>query len=201
MSTPHPPQTSEEVRQQILEAAENRFRHYGYGKTTMAELAEDVKMSAANLYRYFKNKQDIAVACAQRCHCERADALREVMRRPGRSAAERLEEFALALFNATYDEANNNSKINELIETVAREHADIVHTKIEGEQSLIAEILAQGNAGGEFDVADVIETARYVHTALVVFAVPLFHSLYPRDKFETMAKGVVALLVKGLAKR
>ncbi len=201
MSTSNTPPTSEEVRQQILEAAENRFRHYGYGKTTMAELAEDVNMSAANLYRYFKNKQDIAVACAQRCHCERANAMREVMRRPGRTASQRLREFALAVFNATYDEANNNTRINELIETVAREHADIVHSKIEGEQSLIAEILAQGNASGEFDVPDVIETARYIHTALMIFSLPLFHSLYPRETFETMAQGVADLLVKGLAKR
>ena len=48
-----------DVRSQIIEAANARFKHYGYGKTTMAEIAADSGMSAANLYRYFKNKQEI----------------------------------------------------------------------------------------------------------------------------------------------
>ena len=49
----------------------------------MAEIAEDVDMSAANLYRYFEDKQDIAAACAGRCMGGRAELLREVVKRPG----------------------------------------------------------------------------------------------------------------------
>ena len=48
----------------IIDAAIRRFSEYGYNKTTMAEIAEDAAMSAANLYRYFKNKQDIAAVCS-----------------------------------------------------------------------------------------------------------------------------------------
>jgi len=50
---------NEETRQLILDAAFERFGHYGYNKTTMVEIAQDVGMSAANLYRYFENKQEI----------------------------------------------------------------------------------------------------------------------------------------------
>lgn len=35
----------------ILKAAVNRFREYGYNKTTMAEIAKDIGMSTANIYR------------------------------------------------------------------------------------------------------------------------------------------------------
>ena len=45
---------TEEIRTQILDAAEARFRTYGFGKTTMAEIASDIDMSTANLYRYFE---------------------------------------------------------------------------------------------------------------------------------------------------
>ncbi|MDH3693378.1 MAG: TetR/AcrR family transcriptional regulator, partial [Gammaproteobacteria bacterium] len=38
--------TSENVRERILEAANVRFQQYGYNKTTMAEIAGDCKMSA-----------------------------------------------------------------------------------------------------------------------------------------------------------
>ena len=42
----------------ILKAAVNRFSEYGYNKTTMVEIAKDAGMSAANIYRYYKNKEE-----------------------------------------------------------------------------------------------------------------------------------------------
>ncbi|MBT3172542.1 MAG: helix-turn-helix transcriptional regulator, partial [Rhodospirillaceae bacterium] len=50
---------AEDTQAQILQAATERFRHYGYRKTTMAEVARDCSMSAGNLYRYFESKSDI----------------------------------------------------------------------------------------------------------------------------------------------
>ena len=49
----------------ILAAAYARFQRFGFGKTTMAEIAGDCGMSAANLYRYFENKEDIGVHTAR----------------------------------------------------------------------------------------------------------------------------------------
>ena len=52
------------VRYQIVEAAKKRFSHFGYAKTTMAEVATDCAMSPGNLYRFFPGKLDIAEAIA-----------------------------------------------------------------------------------------------------------------------------------------
>jgi Bacterial regulatory proteins, tetR family. len=49
MNPLNPASESEEIRRRILDAAEARFRVYGYRKTTMAEIAEDTDMSAAIL--------------------------------------------------------------------------------------------------------------------------------------------------------
>ena len=70
----------------------------------------------------------------------------------------------------THDLARNQKKINELVEIVASERPETVREKNRAEQALIAEILAQGNANGEFDVADVIATAKSVHSAMVLFS-------------------------------
>lgn len=190
-----------EIRKRILDAAESRFRVYGYRKTTMAEIAEDVDMSAANLYRYFEDKQDIAAACAGRCMGGRAELLREVVKRPGLGAAERLDAFVLAMLRYTHDLAHNQKKINELVEIVASERPETVREKNRAEQALIAEILAQGNASGEFEVPDVISTAKSVHSAMVLFFVPIFMPLYELAELEQAARGVVGLLVRGLARR
>ena len=54
------------IREKIIVAARERFAHYGYPKTTIAELAEDCAMSSGNIYRFFKGKIDIAVEIARR---------------------------------------------------------------------------------------------------------------------------------------
>ena len=48
--------TKSKTREQILDAAMNRIKHYGYGKTTMSEIAGDCGMSAGNIYRFFIKK-------------------------------------------------------------------------------------------------------------------------------------------------
>lgn len=188
----------EDTRQRILEAAEERFSVYGYNKTTMAEIAKDCCMSAANLYRYFENKQDIGAASAQQCMTESTALLREVVRKPGLSSSQRLEEFVLTLLRHTHSRCADQPKINELVATISHERKDIVHNLVQAEQALITEILSEGNRSGEFDVEDVVKTAEYVHAAMVKFGVPIFMGLYPLDEFETKAIGVTRLLIKGL---
>jgi len=192
---------NEDTRQLILDAAFKRFGHYGYNKTTMVEIAQDVGMSAANLYRYFENKQEIATACANLCMAERIDLLRQAARQPHLSAAQRLDNYLKTMLYHSYQTFSEEAKINEIVAFITNERADIVHQKIAAQRALIAEILAYGNETGEFDIKDVIATAQAVHATLVLFDVPLFMSLYPLQEFEEKAKTVVNLLLHGLKKR
>ncbi|NOX42417.1 MAG: TetR/AcrR family transcriptional regulator [Gammaproteobacteria bacterium] len=193
-------ENSEDTRQRILKAAEERFRIYGYNKTTMAEIAKDCDMSAANLYRYFDNKLNIGAVFAQQCMAQGTDILREVVRRPGLTAAQRLEAYVLASLRYTCNTCSDQLKINELVTIIASERKDIVHHNMKTEQSLLAEILSEGNRTGEFDIPDVLKTAQSVHSATVKFRVPIFMSLYSPEQFEDMAIGVVQLLIRGLQK-
>jgi len=199
--SPQTPPDIDDLRLRILDAAEQRFRGYGYTKTTMAEVADDVDMSAANLYRYFNNKQDMAAACAQRCMSSRTDILRQLVRKKGLSASDKLRQFLMEDFRYTQNEAANQPKIVELISAVCHERTEIVHDKITEQCSLIGEILAQGNASGEFDIDDVAKTARVVYSSFTLFEVPIFLPLYSVEEFETMANGLVDLLLIGLTKR
>jgi len=199
--SPQTPPDADELRVRILDAAEQRFRGYGYTKTTMAEIADDVDMSAANLYRYFDNKQDMAAACAQRCMGDRIELLREVVRNSSKPASEKLHEFVLESVRYTYREASEQPRITELISAVASERQEIVHEKIKSQCALIAEILAQGNDSGEFAIDDVINTARTVYSSLTLFEVPIFTPLYTLEQFEHMAHELVNLLLSGLKKR
>lgn len=191
----------EALRAQILDAALIRFQKYGYSKTTMAEIAKDSDMSAANLYRYFKNKQDIAAACANQCMCDQLEIMRELVRQPSSSAAEKLRNFAIEGLKATHLLFVDQPKINELVEFITSERQDIVHEKLKNQHALITEILVQGNQSGEFDIDDVVTTSRAVQNALVKFTVPIFMALHPVNEFIVMANEVVDLILQGLQKR
>lgn len=192
---------AQEIRRLIVEAAAKRFGLYGYKKTTMAEIAQDCDMSAANLYRYYRNKQDIGAALAKDCLGDKQEKLREVVRRPQLSAAQRLEEFILTALRFTYDLSIEQPKVNELVEVIASERKEIFEDKQQQERALMAEILAEGNRSGEFEVEDVITTAETVLAASAKFCTPLFMFMYPLDELEVLAEGVARLLVRGLAKR
>jgi len=185
----------------ILEAAVNRFSEYGYNKTTMAEIAKDSGMSAANIYRYYKNKEEIAAACAKDCMCERLDLLKSVIRDTSLTAAEKLEKYVLGTLQASQEMLLENKKIGEVVVEITQNRPDLVHNKINNENALITEIIAFGNQTGEFDVDDVIDTAAAIHSMLVLFDVPMFMHLFTKEEFEKKALSVVRLLITGLKKR
>ena len=189
-----------ESREQILAAALARFQHYGYNKTTMAEIADDAHMSAANLYRYFDSKLDMAAACCNVCMEERLERLRAVARRPD-SLPRKLDAYVIAMIEHTHEIAITDTKISELIQTVSRERPKMIHDRLRAHYALLAEILQLGNDSGEFEVVDVGKTARYLYSALVIFDVPIFVGLFSRQEFEERAHGVVSLLLNGLRKR
>ena len=43
----------------ILEIARKRFLHFGYSKTSLEEIAEDLGIGKATIYHYFKNKEEL----------------------------------------------------------------------------------------------------------------------------------------------
>ena len=77
-------------REKIIDAARERFSHYGYPKTTIAELADDCAMSPGNIYRFFKGKIDIAVEIARREALSAVEVIEAVLECPVRSSRQRL---------------------------------------------------------------------------------------------------------------
>ncbi len=185
----------------ILDAAEELFTQRGYRDTTVADIAGLAGMSPANLYRHFENKEDIAAACSNRRLEKKHQAMREVLDKKRMTAAHRLEEFIVALLRYTYDDTQNRPKMNETVEVVIASRPEVVHEMLSTIQSMIAEILAQGNAQKEFAVEDVMATSETVFTAVVAFCTPLFMHLYPLPEFERRARAMASLLVQGLARR
>ena len=58
--------TDSEKRACILATAERLFREIGYLKTTVGDIAKTLKMSPANVYRFFDSKKAIHEGVARR---------------------------------------------------------------------------------------------------------------------------------------
>lgn len=193
-------QVAEDIKQQITEVADIRFRRYGFGKTTMAEIAKDCRMSAANLYRYFENKEKIGVEIALKCLHNKEKVGREAVQREGLTASERLEVFFFEILHYTSKLCADDPLLFELVDFISEEHPDIVMKHHESLRSFVAEILAEGNRSGEFMVSDIIATAETVLFATVHFYFPPLvvmknHSL---EDLERAEKAVVSVLIQGL---
>ena len=182
----------------ILEAAINRFSEYGYNKTTMAEIAKDAGMSAANIYRYYKSKEEIAAACAKNCMCEKVDVLKDIVRDTNLNATEKLEKFVFATLELSQESALENRKIDEVCVEITKSKPELIYEKINNTNALLVEILSYGNQTGEFNVDDVLDTASAINSMIVVFDVPMFMPLFSKEEFEKKAASVIKLLLSGL---
>src|SRR5258707_15142842 len=89
-----------DARTRILDGAERLFRHYGYTKTTVADIARDLGMSPANIYRFFPSKAAIHQALAERMVAEKEIATLKIARLPV-SASERLRLYVIEINKAT----------------------------------------------------------------------------------------------------
>jgi AcrR family transcriptional regulator len=64
-------------REKILDAAYNRFLHYGYSKTTMNEIAGDLSFSKALLYYYFPDKSQLYIAVMRKLATDYVETLNQ----------------------------------------------------------------------------------------------------------------------------
>lgn len=189
-----------ETRKRILEAAEELFGRYGFAKTTMAEIAERCDMSAANIYRFFKSKDEIVAEMARLYFRKVESSLRAVVKRSGPTASERLEEFVVEMLSFSHNLCSCEEKMNESVGYIIGRRGDLIDKHQEVMRSLLAEVLAEGNRGGEFDVDDVVQTAGVVLDATFMYQTQGCVGNFTLDDLRQSAVRLVRTLVSGLRK-
>ena len=191
-------ETTEEIKHNILDKAFARFGHFGFGKITMAEIAKDCGMSAGNLYRYFENKKEIGAGCAKRCMQQKLELVREIVRNHRIKPEKKLQAFALEVLEYMHHQFSDQPAVMELVDFISRERWDIVLQYMEQERSLLSEILSEGNRSGDFNIPDVLGTAKWIQAALIKFIAPRYMDAFTLEELRNEAIGVTAMLTKGL---
>ncbi|GMR00641.1 MAG: hypothetical protein BMS9Abin18_1511 [Zetaproteobacteria bacterium] len=187
-----------DAMEQILDAAEQRFAHYGYGKTTMAEIARDAGMSVGNLYRFFKNKEAIALASTEKLLAAKLEAgLRAAASESTSCGA--LRAFLLARLRLAHAYFSDSRHLFELVELNNLRHRDILLSYENRVIDAMSEILEQGMNNGDIISGDAHRMAYLMHQALLRYNSPLSLRRNPLDRLETDLHDFIALMYSGLA--
>ena len=137
----------------ILAAAERLFRHYGYAKTTVADIAKDLGMSPANIYRFFASKVEIHQALCARMLNESLELARACAALP-LSAEERLRRYSMNHYQYTVETMLDAEKVHEMVIVAIERDWQVVDQHIDQLQGIVRDIIAEGMANGEFTKGD-----------------------------------------------
>ena len=186
------------VRGQIVEAAKKRFSHFGYAKTTMAEVAADCSMSPGNLYRFFPGKLDIAECIASEDYERHLEALRQLILAPGRSARDRLRDLLFEELRRTYHKLEKDPRVYEMATVIAHERPQYANWMLATERKIFVQLFEDAERTGEFFVEDKETTAEMIQSATMKFRYPQLWSKLTLPKLERELDGVTRLLIDGL---
>ena len=187
------------IRRKILDAALERFCHYGYPKTTMSELAEDCRMSTGNLYRYFEGKLDIAAAIAREHSLAAVAQLRPVLDCSERSARQRLIDCLFADLRHTFHLLAHRPRMVEMVQLVLQARPSLQAEFLRRERMVFAQILRAGAKSGEFQLADAERAAHCLQLLLLKFRFPQLFTTQPLAELERELSDVLALALAGLS--
>ncbi|MGE0830930.1 MAG: TetR/AcrR family transcriptional regulator [Hyphomonadaceae bacterium] len=186
------------TRDRILEAAINRIKHYGYGKTTMAEIAADCDMSPGNIYRFFEAKIDIAEAMARKHYAAEQAELAAIARKKDWPADRRLREIFFRRLRDSYNLLAENAKIHEIADVLHRERPLFANEQLALERVFLSAVLEDGEKAGVFAAGDHAFTAEMLQSATMKFSIPQLFSNLTLPKLERELEGVMNLLLNGL---
>jgi AcrR family transcriptional regulator len=181
-------------RQQILQAADEHFRLYGYRKTTLADIAKSIHLSTPYIYKFFDSKQAIGEAMCWHCLSTALCEIEETVAAT-KSPVDRLRRVFIGLDGITWRLLNEQRKIHEMVSVSFEENWDSIARFKEGIFQIIRKIVLQGRDSGDFERKTPLEeTAGAIARMTELFYHPtLLEQNGKRQEEEAVAVANVAI--------
>jgi AcrR family transcriptional regulator len=160
-----------DTRERILVVAERLFREIGYQKTTVADIAKVLRMSPANVYRFFDSKKEIHEGVTRTLMGGVEDAAQAIAARR-EPAASRLREVMTTIHRMNCERYVGDSKLHEMVEIAMEESWEVCVAHMQRITETIGSVIAEGAASGEFEAPDVPLAAMCACTAMMRFFHP-----------------------------
>jgi AcrR family transcriptional regulator len=189
----------DDTRARIIAAAEALFLRLGFAKTTVADIAAELEMSPANVYRFFASKNAIVEEICKRCLSEVEEKAWTVARSKV-SAAERMERLILEILRYHMENFYTEKRVNELVVAAIEASWDAIKAHKQVMLNVAELIVRDGIAAGEFEPVDPRETADLIMRSVLVFTHPLIvgQCLEEGQDLETEARASVRFLLRAI---
>jgi AcrR family transcriptional regulator len=192
-----PPPSTDETRARILKEAERLFRHYGYSKTTVADIAEACAMSSANVYRFFASKLEIVEAICNLLISGLEAELHKIAI-ADEPASVRLTRFIELIARHTAETFIQEKKVHDMVVVAMEEHWGAIQRHLRAREAMLAGIIANGIEAGEFKPQDPARAASCVHFALVGFCHPVVAAQCYDDPEKPAPAEMAEFLIRAL---
>jgi AcrR family transcriptional regulator len=186
------------VRDQIVDAAEAHFSRYGYGKTTVADLAKAIGFSKAYIYKFFDSKQAIGQAICVQC-LDKVLAAGEAGVAEGKTASDKLRRFFNGIISKSAELFFEDKLLYDIAAHSAEERWPSVVAYLARAEAVLRDIILLGRETGEFERKTPIdEICEAILLVMQSFMNPLMlkHNL---DDLPEAPTKVVNLVLRSLA--
>ena len=192
----------DDTRARIIETAEALFRRLGFAKTTVADIAAELDMSPANVYRFFASKNAIVEAICKRCLAEVEDKAWAVARSKAPAAA-RAERLVLEILAYHRENFVTEQRVNELVVAAIEQSWDSIRAHKDVMLNVMELILRDGIAAGEFEPVEPRETADLIMRSVILFTHPLLvgQCLEEGEDLDAQARASVRFLLRAITPR
>jgi AcrR family transcriptional regulator len=151
----------EDKNLEILEAAHNLFTRFGYRKTTMEDIGNEIGLNQASLYHYFNNKEDIFLSVVYNRYTQMKEAIRAAI-----NGNMNLEEKLFELYKQKYMFFEQDPLLQEILELNIKKISTKAKEKIreirEEERTAIQSLLQNAIDENEIPQLDIEATAEII---------------------------------------
>jgi len=186
------------VRDQIVEAAEAHFSHYGYEKTTVSDLAKAIGFSKAYIYKFFDSKQAIGEAICTQTLSKIIAAVEEAVA-GATTPTEKFRRMFKTLVATEVSLVFNDRKLYDIAAHSAGEGWPSAQAYCERIRQILTEIVREGRESGEFERKTPLdETVHVIDLVMRPYVNPLLLQ-YNLDVAEEAPVQLANLVLRSLA--
>ncbi len=192
-----------EVREAILDAADDFLARFGYKKMTIDDLAQAVGIGKGSVYLHFSSKEEIALSHIDRV-IERLKVELKIIADKKISPKERIRQMLLKRVLHRFDSVQHYTQsLNDILSALRPKLLVRRKTYFEEEAGIFAAVVKEGQKAKIFGGENSLETAAMLLLAtnsLLPFSLTT-RELGERDEVEEKTRRLAKLLLNGLLRR
>jgi AcrR family transcriptional regulator len=192
-----PTVSAEETRARIIAVAEEHFRRVGYAKTAVADVASELGMSPANVYRFFPSKAAINEAICQRLMGVLHEMIGAIAAEKA-PAAVRLPKMIRSIHEQNKAMLTHEKRIFDMVEVAMTESWPAIDAHCHHCMGVFAEVVRQGVEAGEFGAIDPQAAGNFVFHACAGMFHPTLIAQFCDQDFEADAANLIAFILRAL---